>query len=107
MTASSTEAQPITAWLQVLDQIESAVGRWLAQVEAPAKVEEDAGPTANAPLQILDERLTQIRARLDRAERDAREVDAALQTEAEVYQHWAESMTAARRRLADWAARRA
>ena len=46
-----------------------------------------------------------MHARLDRAERDAAEADAALLTESEAYQHWTESMTAVRRRLADWAAR--
>jgi hypothetical protein len=105
MMASSTEARPIATWMQVLDQIEGAVGRQLAQVEEPAAPEVGAGPTAKTPLQILDERLAQMRTRLDRAERDAAEVDAALNTEAEAYQRWTESMTAARRRLADWAAR--
>jgi hypothetical protein len=90
--------------MQVLDQIEGAVGRRLAQVEEPPP-EVDAGPTTKTPLQTLDERLTQMRMRLDRAERDAAEVDAALNTEAEAYQRWTESMTAARRRLADWVER--
>jgi hypothetical protein len=105
MKASSREERPIAAWMQVLDQIEGSVGRRLAQVEEPAGLEADAGPTAKTPLQILDERLAQMRTRLDRAERDAAEVDAALHTESEAYQRWTDNMTAARRRLADWAAR--
>ncbi|HBI44045.1 MAG TPA: hypothetical protein DDY78_14515 [Planctomycetales bacterium] len=105
MTALPTEARPIAAWMQVLDQIEGSVGRRLAQVEEPAGPEADAGPTAKTPLQILDERWSQVRTRLDRAERDAAEVDAALHTESEAYQRWTDSLTAARRRLADWAAR--
>ena len=105
MTASSREERPIAAWMQVLDQIEGSVDRRLAQVEEPAGPDADAGPTAKTPLQILDERAAQMRTRLDRAERDAAEVDAALNTESEAYQRWTESMTAARRRLADWAAR--
>ncbi len=105
MTASPTEARPIAAWMQVLDQIQGSVGRRLAQVEEPAGQDADTEPTAKTPLQILDERMTQIPTRLDRAERDAAEVDAALHTESEAYQRWTESMTTARRRLADWAAR--
>jgi chromosome segregation ATPase len=103
MKASSTEARPIATWMQVLDQIEAAVGRRLAQVEEPPP-DLEAAPTTKTPLQTLDERLAQMRARLDQAERDAAEVDAALNTEAEAYQRWTESMTAARRRLADWTA---
>ena len=72
---------------------------------ARADADADAGPAAKTPLQVLDERLAQMRARLDRAERDAAEADGALLTESEAYQHWTENMTAARRRLADWAAR--
>jgi len=105
MTALSTEVRPIAAWMRVLDQIESSVELRLAQVEEPPGPDADSGPTAKTPLQILDERLAQIRTRLDRAERDAAEVDAALHTESGAYQHWTASMTAARRRLADWAAR--
>jgi hypothetical protein len=105
MTASSTEGRPIGAWLQVLEQIEGALARRLAQVEEPNAPEAETGPKAKTPLQILEERLAQMRTRLDRAEREAAEVDAALNTEAEAYQRWTESMTAARRRLADWAGR--
>jgi hypothetical protein len=105
MTASPMEARPIAAWMQVLDQIEGSVGRRLAQVEEPAGPDADAEPTAKTPLQILDERMTQIPKRLDRAERDAAAVDVVLLTEFKAYQQWTESMTTARRRLADWAAR--
>ncbi len=107
MTAPLNAVQQITGWMGVLDQIEGSVERRLAQVEEPPTPDADAAPTTKTPLQILDERLAQMRTRLDRAERDAAEVDAALNTETEAYQRWAESMTAARRRLADWAARAA
>lgn len=105
MKASSREERPIAVWMQVLEQMEGSVGQRLAQVEEPALPEGDVGPTAKTPLQILDERLAQMRAQLDRAERDAAEVDAALHTESEAYQRWTDNITAAHRRLADWAAR--
>ena len=105
MTALPTEARPIAAWMQVLDQIEDSVSRRLGQVEELATPEANVGPTTKTPLQILDDRLTQMQTRLDRAERDAAGVDAALRTESEAYQHWTESMSAARRRMADWAGR--
>ena len=35
MTAASTEERPIAVWMQMLEQIEEAVERRLAQVEEP------------------------------------------------------------------------
>jgi hypothetical protein len=56
-------------------------------------------------LQALDDRLAQMGARLDRADQDARGADELLRIEVEAHQHWTEATTAARQRLADWAAR--
>jgi hypothetical protein len=104
MTAESTEGRPVAAWMQVLESIEEALARRLADLPAPPAPPADSGSTAKTALQVLDGRLTQMQARLDQAERDADETETVLRTEAEAYQHWTTSMTAARRRLADWAA---
>ena len=103
MTASSTKDRPVAAWMEVLDQIEGAVGPRLAHTEEPAPSPE---PTAvsRTPLHVLDERLARIQARLDRAEGDARETDEVLRVEAEAFQRWTETAATARRRLADLAA---
>ncbi len=103
-TASPTKDRPVAAWMGVLDQLERAVGLRLARTEDPAAPgPEPAGP-AVTPLQATDERLTQMQARLDRAEQDAREADEVLRAEAEAFQHWTETAAAVRRRLADCAA---
>lgn len=104
MTAEPTETRPAAAWMLVLNQIEETLARQMASVEEPAPPG-DAKPPAKTPLHALDARLAQMQARLDQAERHAEGTDAALRTDAEAYQRWTESMTAARRRLADWAAR--
>ena len=103
--ASPTESRPIAGWMETLEHIDEAIRRRLSQVEEPASPASETGLPAVSPLQILDERASQMRSRLDRAERETAEVDAALRTESEAYQRWTENTTAARRRLADWAAR--
>ena len=102
MTATRTEERPIAAWMQALDEIARAVHRRLAHVESVEASPEPGSPTST-PLQILDDRLAQMQARLGRAERDADEADQVLRTEGEAYQRWTEAMAAARRGLADWA----
>jgi hypothetical protein len=89
--------------MRVLETIEAALAQRLANVQEPAAAAEPS-PAAQTPLQALDERLAVLQAREGQAESDAAEADEALQAEAEAYQHWIESTTAARRRLADWAA---
>lgn len=97
----AAEDRPITAWMRVLDEIESSVSRRLALAEEPPAATADAGPPAPTPLQVLDDRLAQMQARLERAEQDARDADAVLHQEAEAHRRWAEQTATARRRLAD------
>jgi chromosome segregation ATPase len=104
MTADAGEGRRLAAWLQALDFMDEVLARRLAETQEPPTPADDAGPAVQASLQTLDERLQQMQTRLEQAERDAAEADAVLRTEAEVYQDWTESTTAARRRLADWAA---
>ncbi|HVS36012.1 MAG TPA: hypothetical protein VMS17_10570 [Gemmataceae bacterium] len=104
MTAELMQERPIAAWMQVLEIIEEALARRLAEVEDPPPAVGDVGSPAQTLLQALDERLTVMQGRLDQAERDAAEADDPLRTETEAYQRWTETMTAARRRFADWAA---
>ncbi len=104
MTAEPTEGRPIAAWMQTLEFIEEALARRLAEVGESPNLSADAGPSAKASLQALDEQVRRVQARLDQAERDAAEADEPLRAESEAYQRWTETMTAARRRLADWAA---
>jgi Xaa-Pro aminopeptidase len=105
MTAEPTEPRPIAAWTRVLDKIEATLARQMASVEEPDTLVSDAKPPAKAPLQVLDDRLAQMQNRLEQADRDAAVTDAALRTDGEAYQHWTETMTATRRKLADWVAR--
>ena len=104
MTAEPTEGRTVAAWMQVLEFIEEALGRRLAEVEEPPAAVADAGRWVQTSLQALDERMQRMQTRLGQAERDAAEADEPLRTESEAYQRWTEGMTAARRRLADWAA---
>ena len=104
MTAEPAEGRPIAAWMQMLEFIDAALARRLAEVEEPPGPADGAGSSAQGSLQALDERVRRMQARLDQAGRDAAEADEPLRTESEAYQRWTESMTAARRRLADWAA---
>jgi len=87
--------------MRVLDEIEGAVSRRLALVEEPRAATADAAPPAPTPLQVLDDRLAQMQARLERAEQDARDADAVLLREAEAHRRWTEETATARRRLAD------
>lgn len=104
MTTQSTEARPIAAWMKVLEQIETTLARQMALVEEVAPPSAAKQP-ARTPLHVLDERLGQMQARLNQAERDAAVTDAALRTEGEAYQRWADGMTMTRRKLSDWASR--
>ena len=104
MTAGLAQAGPVAAWVRVLETIDEALARRLAEVEEPPAPMADPTPAAKGSLQALEERLRQMQARLERAERDAAEADGPLRGEAEAYRRWTEGMTAARRRLADWAA---
>ena len=104
---SPAESRPIAGWKETLEQIDEAIRRRLSQVEEPATPASETGLSAVSPLQILDERASQMRSRLDRAERETADVDAALRAESEAYERWTENTTAARRRLADWTARAA
>lgn len=100
MTASPTKDGPVAGWMDVLDRIEEAVSQRLARTEEPAPSPEP--PPSGRPLHTLDERLTRMQARLEIAEKDAREADDVLRAEAEAFQGWTEATATARRRLADW-----
>ena len=104
MTAQTAQGRPIAAWMQVLDTMEEALARRLAEVAEPPAPFGDAGPSAKMTLQTVDERMQRIQTRLDQAERDAAEADEPLRIEAEAHRRWTARMTGARRRLADWAA---
>lgn len=104
MKSEPTEARSMATWMPMLEHIEEALARRLAEVHDLPAPTADSGPTAKTSLQALDQRLAGMQVRLDQAERDASETEGVLRTEAEAYQRWTESMTAARRRLADWAA---
>ncbi len=95
MTAAPTEGRPIAAWMQTLEFIEVALARRLAEVGESPDPSADAGPSAKASLQTLDEKVRRMQARLDQAERDAAEADEPLRTESEAYRRWTETMTAA------------
>ncbi len=97
----TAQERPITAWMRVLDEIESSVSRRLAQAEEPTAASANAGPPAPTPLQVLDDRLAQMQARLEQAEQDARDADAVLRQEADAHRRWTEQMATTRRRLAD------
>ncbi len=104
MTAELARGGRVAAWLRVLETLDEALARRLAEVEEPPAPIAEPMPAAKASLQALDERLGRLQGRLEQAERDAAEADEPLRTEAEAYRRWTEGMTAARRRLADWAA---
>jgi hypothetical protein len=104
MTAELAEGRPITEWMHVLESIEEAVARRLAETPEPPAPGAEPDAPAKASLQALDEGLARMEGRLAQAERDAADADDVLRGEAEAYQRWTEGMTAARRRLADWAA---
>ena len=103
MTAEPAEGRPVAAWMQVLDFIDEVLARRLAEVDEPPAPVAGAGPSRESLL-ALDKWMQRLQARLDQAERDAAEADEPLRTESEAYQRWTETMTAARRRLGDWAA---
>ena len=90
--------------MQVLDTIEAALTRRLAEVEEPPAPVGGPDPAAKMTLQTVDERMQQMQTRLGQAEQDTAAADEPLRIEAEAYQCWTEGMTGARRRLADWAA---
>jgi hypothetical protein len=104
MTAESTEGRPVAVWMQTLEAIEEALVQRLAATPEPPAPAGEPGPDDNAALLALDERLALLQARLEQAALDAAEADDVLRAEAEAHQRWTESMTAARRGLADWAA---
>jgi hypothetical protein len=105
MTTEAAEPRPIAAWMKVLDQIEATLARQMASVENTAPPAADAKLPAQSPMSALDDRLAQMQTCLDQAEREAAVTDAALRAEGEAYQRWTETMTATRRKLADWAGR--
>jgi len=103
MTAQATQGRSVAEWMRALAEIEASLARRLAETPEPPPAAPPEAP-AVASLQALDGRLAELQAGRDQAERHAAEADKALRTEAESYQQWTDRTTAARRRLADWAA---
>jgi hypothetical protein len=91
-------------WTRVLDRITDTLDESLRLAAEPGG-EPAAEGAAERPLQLLDERLARLRARLDQAERNAADADAVLQTEADALQRWLDAFAAARQHLADRAQR--
>jgi hypothetical protein len=103
MSTQETEAQPVLAWMAVLDRMQQTLGGSLAGSPEPP-----AGPAAppapQSPLRRLDDRLARLQGSLEQAERGAAEADALLAAEADTLQRWAELLAGARQTLAERAA---
>jgi hypothetical protein len=98
MPASTEESRPVLAWLNVLEQIQSALDGPLAR----APQEDAAAPEPadhSQALQRVDDRLARLQSSLDQAERNAAVVDAALAAEAEEMRRWVEDASKLRRRV--------
>ena len=67
MTAEPAEGRPIAAWMQMLEFIDAALARRLAEVEERPGPADGAGSSAQGSLQALDERVRRMQARLDQA----------------------------------------
>jgi hypothetical protein len=88
--------------MQALDQIEAALVQWLPLAAEPGP----AAPAAEGdlaaekrPLAVLDERLAELQACLDRAERHAAEAEALLTAEVQALEDWLVALAAARQTL--------
>jgi hypothetical protein len=103
--SSTANGRPDT-WMEVLDQMETALAEALARTPevavGPAPAE--AGPHFES-LDHLEQRLAQMQEGLERTERDAQAAEAALQSEAETAGQWVLAMADARRKLAELIAR--
>ena len=98
----TVESQPVVAWMEVLERLETTLDRSLALAGEPAPVATSEGePRApeRTPLRRLDERLAALQAALDQAEANAAEVDALLAAEAERAQKCVAALSASRQRL--------
>jgi hypothetical protein len=97
--------------MQVLDRIEDTLDRSLARAAEPEAHPAALSPpgeqraVARRPLQLLDQRLSQMQDCLGLAGRRAAEAEALLDAEVQAVEHWQRLLAAARQKLADWADR--
>jgi len=96
----STSSRP--AWAPVLDQIERALEDWLQRTHLPPapSPREAPFPSPTSGPAEFEQRLARIEAALDKAGRQSRETDAALEEASAQLSRWRER-AAALRRLAE------
>lgn len=96
-------------WAQVLERIEHTLGHSLALADPAAEGKQSAAPDQSAaegnPLQVLDDRLSSLRATLGRAETDAADAESVTVQVSRDAEEWVGSVQAVGRMLAEWAAR--
>jgi hypothetical protein len=104
---SNAPPRSLSAWMEVLAQIEQTLQESLALAAEPAPTPRAEQGPLKAPLQVLDERLARWQASQAQAERNASEADALLGAAAQALEGWRQAGRAARERLANCAGGRA
>ncbi len=89
-------------WADILDRIQTELGRTLAQTTEPTPLAPSSGPTdaLRAPLEALDDRLSALQTSLKRAERCAAETDESLYFDAETMRLWTDTVKQLREKMA-------
>jgi hypothetical protein len=105
MTLQSSQPRGVVAWMEVLERIQTSVGRSLQLADDTPSTPPLADSTTQQLLEVLTNRLAQLQGCLDRSERNAGEVERLLSAEAEAMRQWLEGVRASRQKLADWATR--
>jgi hypothetical protein len=100
MFPENPEERPLIDWARVLERIETALARWLAQAVEP---EPSPPPPAVPPLR-LEEQLRRLQTFLDQAETSAASVSTLLAAEAGAMEQWLGNLAAARQKLAEHSA---
>jgi hypothetical protein len=90
-------------WNEVIERMEAALAQALQQNPEPASlVAAEPADALNVSLSVLERRLAEMRAALERAESNAADTDALLGGEVETVERWTAMMKQVRETLASF-----
>jgi len=105
MTTETPQPRGVVAWMEVLERIQALLGESLQLANITPPTPPPADSPTQKPLEGLTTRLAQLQECLDRADRNAGEMDRLLGADAEAVRHWLESVQAVREKLERWESR--
>jgi hypothetical protein len=101
MTSDNPSSRSLAAWMDVLQRIQTSVDQLLQRAD-DTPLPPPSASLVLRPLHVLAEHLSQLQVCLDRAERNAAEIDRLLNAEVELMQQWLDRTRAVQDKLAGW-----